>query len=109
MLFSDPDGDALTFGVTGLPAGLAMDTATGSLTGTTPGALGVHHLTVTATDPGAAFVSLNFDLNLIVGNTVTASVITRGGLDESKPVTLGSMDLASLPCPTTPPSSPAPP
>ena len=80
MLFSDADGDVLGFGATGLPAGLAIDGASGVISGTAPGNLGVHHVVVTATDPSDASASLEFDLSVISGNTLTANVVTRGGL-----------------------------
>ena len=80
MLFSDPDGDVLSFAATGLPGGLSIHNGTGQITGTSPGAVGVHHVSVTATDPGNASATLNFDLIIANGNTLTANVVTRGGL-----------------------------
>ena len=79
-LFSDVDvGDTLSFGATGLPAGLSINAASGLISGTAPASTGVHHVTVTATDTHAASASLAFDLS-ITGYPVSASVITRGGL-----------------------------
>ena len=78
MLFSDADGDVLTFGASGLPAGLSINTSTGQISGTTPATTGTHHITVTATDPGNAPASLAFDLVLMA--TTTANVLTRGGV-----------------------------
>ncbi len=51
MLFSDLDGDALTFAASGLPTGLSINSTSGLITGTTPNATGMHHITVTGTVP----------------------------------------------------------
>src|SRR5437764_10205576 len=48
---SDPQGDALTFTVSGLPPGLSIAAATGKITGT-PTTAGSYPVTVTAKDPG---------------------------------------------------------
>ncbi len=48
---SDPQGDALTYAATGLPAGLSINTTTGKITGT-PTTAGTTSVTVTAKDPG---------------------------------------------------------
>ncbi len=48
---SDPDGDGLTYGATGLPAGLTINTATGLISGTlSPASAGSHQVTATASD-----------------------------------------------------------
>ena len=59
--FSDPNGDALTVSVTGLPAGLS---ASGSIISGTPSMSGVSIVTVTATDPGSLSVSTTFQLTV---------------------------------------------
>ena len=66
-VFSDPDGDTLTYSVSGLPAGLTFNPQTGQISGTllgnassqAPG--GVYTLTLTASD-GSISVSQQFDL-----------------------------------------------
>ena len=63
--FSDPDGDALTFGATGLPAGLAINAATGVISGTIDRSAsqangGVYSITVTANDGKGGTVSQTF-------------------------------------------------
>ncbi len=63
--FSDLDGDTLTFSATGLPAGLAIDPATGIVSGTIDANAsqingGVYSITVTATDAGGATTSQTF-------------------------------------------------
>lgn len=49
ILASDPDGDALTFSVAGLPPGLGIDSGTG-LIGGTLGTIGSYQVTVTVSD-----------------------------------------------------------
>jgi YVTN family beta-propeller protein len=49
LVATDPDGDPLTFGATGLPQGLAIDSATGLISGT-PISIGTFNVTVTVTD-----------------------------------------------------------
>ncbi|MDQ7988659.1 MAG: beta-propeller fold lactonase family protein [Candidatus Dactylopiibacterium sp.] len=78
-LFSDADGDALAWQVTGLPDGLAFDAATRTLSGTPAGA-GEFALTVTVTDPA--------------------------GLSASRVVTLG-VAAAPVAPPDAPPAAPA--
>jgi Ca2+-binding RTX toxin-like protein len=78
--FNDLDGDTLTFSATGLPSGLSINPGTGLISGTTPNAAGAHHITVTGTDPDNTSASLSFDLNVIIGNAASTSVVTRAGL-----------------------------
>ena len=77
-VFTDADGDALTFSASGngepLPDWLSFDPVTGTFTGT-PGQfdVGSHLVTVTATDPNGAEASTTFRIN--VTNTNDAPVI----------------------------------
>ena len=50
-IFSDPNGDALTYSATGLPTGLTFDPTSRQIAGT-PTAAGTFAITITATDPG---------------------------------------------------------
>ena len=54
--FSDPNGDPLTYAASGLPTGLAIDPATGRITGTiaADAAPGRYAVTVLATDDKGA-------------------------------------------------------
>ncbi|WP_298686082.1 Ig-like domain-containing protein, partial [uncultured Sphingomonas sp.] len=68
--FADPDGDALRYAATGLPAGLTLDPATGLISGTIDhGASavggGVYHIVVTATDPSGAQAASGFDWTIV--------------------------------------------
>ncbi|KJK51062.1 peptidase [Lentzea aerocolonigenes] len=56
---SDPQGDALTYTATGLPAGLSIGASTGKITGT-PTSAGTSSVTVTAKDPGGHTGSATF-------------------------------------------------
>jgi large repetitive protein len=67
--FSDVDGDVLTFGATGLPAGLAINAATGVISGTINRSAsqvngGVYTVTVTASDGKGGTVSSTFTWNV---------------------------------------------
>ncbi len=64
---SDPDADALVFSATGLPAGLAINSSTGRITGT-PGAAGNYNVTVTVRD-ALVGVSQGFTWKLSVRDT----------------------------------------
>ncbi|MFM9968210.1 MAG: beta strand repeat-containing protein [Burkholderiales bacterium] len=80
QIFSDVDaGDVLNFGASGLPSGLAIDNASGQISGTAPGATGTHHITVTATDSGGLSASLSFDLKITNIASIAAGVLTRDG------------------------------
>ena len=66
--FSDPDGDALAFTQTGLPASMDISGA-GVVSGTPIAAdVGPHTVTVTATDPGGALVSDTYTLTVNAAN-----------------------------------------
>jgi hypothetical protein len=47
---SDPDGDALTYSATGLPAGLSINATTGLISGSVSAAPGNYPVTVSVTD-----------------------------------------------------------
>ena len=56
--FTDPEGDALTFSASGLPANVSINSATGVISGT-PTAIGSSTIVITATDSAGNSVSSN--------------------------------------------------
>src|SRR6185436_20287097 len=51
LIASDPDGDAITYGATGLPSGLSIEASTGLIWGAlVPTSVGTSLVTVTASD-----------------------------------------------------------
>ncbi|MFK7768551.1 MAG: Ig-like domain-containing protein [Mariniblastus sp.] len=68
-VFSDPDGDTLTYTANGLPTGLTLDPITGQITGTVdngasqggPNSDGLYTVEVTATDDNGATVTATFE------------------------------------------------
>ncbi len=87
--FSDLDGDTLTFDVTGLPAGLSIDPATGIISGTIdrdasqPNG-GIYSVTVTGTDPDGLTTSQTFTWT--VTNPAPTAVNDSATTDEDTPV-----------------------
>ena len=70
---TDADGDTLTFGATGLPAGLSINTSTGAITGTlAAGSAGTYTVTATATD-GFNTGSANFTWAVVNPNAPTVT------------------------------------
>ncbi|MDG2071623.1 MAG: putative Ig domain-containing protein, partial [Pseudomonadales bacterium] len=64
--FFDAEGDALTYAVEGLPAGLLLDSATNAIIGTPTAAdLGTYAVTVTASDGRGGLVSDEFFLDIM--------------------------------------------
>ena len=72
--FSDPNGDALAYTASGLPAWVAFDAATRTLSGTA-GTIGSWTITIRATDPAGAFATQSFVLT-----TPSAPPVYNGGL-----------------------------
>jgi fibronectin type 3 domain-containing protein/mono/diheme cytochrome c family protein len=68
---SDPDGDALIYSATGLPAGLTINSSTGVITGT-PTAVGTSNVVVSARD-ALVTVSASFTWGIVVGDTTAPS------------------------------------
>jgi hypothetical protein len=76
----DPDGDALTFSATGLPASLSIDPSTGLISGRLrPEDAGTYYVTVTATD-GRLTQSVTFSW------TITAPILYAGTVQSDSPV-----------------------
>jgi len=62
----DSAGEAVTFGATGLPAGLSINTATGTISGKPKSSVAIRSYTVTisASDPGGASATGSFSLQI---------------------------------------------
>jgi YVTN family beta-propeller protein len=72
---ADQDGDTLTYGATGLPPGLALNTASGAITGT-PTTAGSFAVTASVADGkgGTATANFNWTVNPTGGTTPPASI-----------------------------------
>lgn len=86
--FRDPEGDALHFSATGLPAGLAIDAASGAIGGT-PQASGSYTVSVAASD-GQASASSDFTLTVDAAALSPEQAPSAGpGASPPQPVTDG--------------------
>jgi len=75
---SDPDGDALTFSATGLPAGATLNAATGAFAWTpTAAQLGTHAITFKATDPAGLYATQS--VTITVGTAGAYTTFSQGG------------------------------
>ncbi|GAA0477594.1 hypothetical protein GCM10009096_19360 [Parasphingorhabdus litoris] len=88
--FTDSDDATLTYSVSGLPAGLSIDSATGEITGTIDrsasqgGSNGVYTVTVTATDAGG--LSTTQEFSWTVTNPGPVAVDDTATTNEDTPV-----------------------
>jgi YVTN family beta-propeller protein len=69
---SDPNGDALSYSATGLPAGLSINTGTGNITGT-PTTPNTYNVSVTVSD-GSATANAPFTWTIIPANVAPVLV-----------------------------------
>lgn len=76
--FTDPNGDALTWSASGLPAWLTFTPATRTFSGT-PGAAGTATVTATATDPSSLAASDSFTITVSAPAPAPASPSGDGG------------------------------
>ncbi len=88
--FSDPDpGQTLSYGASGLPAGITFTPATRTFTGT-PTAVGTNSVTVTATDNGSPALSTNNVFDILIAKaplTATADNKSRTYAETNPPLT----------------------
>ncbi|WP_283193222.1 Ig-like domain-containing protein [Rhizobium sp. AN80A] len=92
--FDDPDGDTLNYTITGLPAGLSFDQATGLIFGTIDhnasqgGTAGVYQITVTAHDgPNGTGASVSQSFKLEVTNPGPTAVNDNLAINEDQSAT----------------------
>lgn len=89
--FSDPDaGQTLSYGASGLPAGLTFTSATRTFGGT-PTAVGLNSVTATATDNGAPALSTNDVFDIVIAKaplTATAQNKFRTYAETNPPLTV---------------------
>jgi YD repeat-containing protein len=72
--FSDVNSDALTYGATGLPAGLTLNTSTGAISGQATAALGSYTVNVSASDGRGGSASTSFSVQVVNSAPVAPSV-----------------------------------
>ena len=72
LVGSDPDGQAVTYSATGLPAGLTLGAATGFISGT-PTTAGTYSVTATISD-GALTASQTFSWSVAAGDATAPTV-----------------------------------
>ncbi|MES2753917.1 MAG: Ig-like domain-containing protein [Pseudomonadota bacterium] len=90
-VFADPDGDALSYAASGLPAGLAIDPATGNITGTVGRSAsqlngGVYSVTLSATDPGG--LTATQTITVIITNPPPVATNDSATTPEDTPITI---------------------
>ena len=76
LVATDGNGDALSYGASGLPAGLTLDATTGLVTGT-PSAAGTSSVTVTVSDGRGGTDSKTFSWTIAATDTVPPSIPTN--------------------------------
>ncbi|MGM9508654.1 putative Ig domain-containing protein [Larkinella sp. GY13] len=81
VAFTDPESGSLTYGLSGLPAGLTINSASRVISGT-PTEAGSFVLAYSATDPAGATNSVSFVLTVIPAATTTVSGNFEGYLDK---------------------------
>ena len=75
---SDPDGDIISYSASGLPAGISIDTNTGSISGTLAnGSNGNHVVTITASDGNLTdSASFNWLVNVVSTNWLETKLVS---------------------------------
>ena len=99
IVASDPDGDTLVFTASSLPAGLQINSASGTISGTlATGSDGPYAVTVAANDGQGNSVEVSFGWQVDVdvpGTSVTVEVRVAASADDAEEKPSGSISLSS--------------
>ncbi len=90
---SDPDGDPLTFGASGLPPGLSLNASTGTISGTATAA-GTYSVTASVSD-GQSSDSESFTWTVTQGNASSVDVSVAASADDAEEAPAGGVSLTS--------------
>ena len=102
--FTDPDGQLVSWAVSGLPVGLSFDAPSRTISGS-PSLIGASVVTVTVTDNGGATAQTSFSLQVLGNNTSTPPAPIPPALTLPEPVTVTVPSTTTAP-PTTTPANP---
>lgn len=95
-IFSDPEGDTLTYSASSLPSWLSFNPTTRTFNGTAPSTLGINSVAVSVDDSNGHSVSTNFDVIVKAGTTV----VTGSGVIDLSNIT-GSTNITGSSNPDT--------
>ena len=98
--FTDPDGQLVSWSVSGLPVGLSFEASSRTISGT-PSLIGAGVVTVTVTDNGGATAQTSFTLQVLGNNTPTPPTPLPPALTLPDPVTITTPPTTTV---TTPPA-----
>jgi hypothetical protein len=89
-----PDGEALTYSATGLPAGLSLNASTGLISGTITAAMGSYTVTATATNTSNLSMSQTFTWQVPCGSAPQVILAINGSTNDEDHVLLMNPDQA---------------
>ena len=93
--FTDPDGQLVSWAVSGLPVGLSFDAPSRTISGS-PSLIGASVVTVTVTDNGGATAQTSFSLQVLGNNTSTPPAATTTTAPPTTTVTTPANPLTLL-------------
>ncbi len=95
IVASDPEGQALTYTATGLPAGLSINPSTGLISGT-PTATGTYYVEVTVSDSSGASSVVSFTLTISFGRQVASCSAATPSISTIRPANLRRVPISIL-------------